>query len=128
MIPRTSPQAFRVTASKEYGASAAILGLAKELELDRMIYTRAEPWVEGVLAMVVGRLGYAGSDLNLSQLWPRTALWELCGLDGPIDVERHCDEPMDRLEARRVLERVEGLRRDCGIKELIFVGDRGVIT
>jgi len=207
VIPRGSPEAFQITASKEYGASAAVLSLAKELELDRLIYSRAEPWVKDVLAMVVGRLGYAGSKLSLSHLWPQTALWELCGVEGAVDVDRHCYEPMDRLlerqgaiqqalaqrhlssgqavlydvtstyfegeyefsqlvcfgynrdgkrgheqitlglvctptgcpvavevfagntpDAKSVPEKIRQLQEDYGIKELIFVGDRGMIT
>lgn len=207
VIPRDSPQAFHITQSKEYGASAAVLGVAKDLELDRMIYSRAEPWVKDVLAMVAGRLGYAGSKLSLSHLWPETALWELCGVSGAVDVDRHCYEPMDRLLARQaaiqqrlaqrhlcsgqavlydvtssyfegeyalsqlvcfgynrdgkrgheqitlglvctrtgcpvavevfagntpdaktVPEKIRQLQEDYGIKELIFVGDRGMIT
>jgi hypothetical protein len=207
VIPRDAPQAFQITQSKEYGASAAALALAKELGLERMIYSRSEPWVKDVLAMVVGRLTYAGSKLSLSHLWPQTALWELCGVDGAVDVDRHCYEPMDRLlerqaaiqrtlaqrhlssgpavlyditstyfegqyaqsqlvcfgysrdgkrgheqitlglvctpsgcpvavevfagntlDAKTVPEKIRQLQEDYGIKELIFVGDRGMIT
>ena len=47
--------------------------------------------------MIVGRVVYAGSKLALSNQWKNTALWELCGVAGPVDVEDHCYVPMDRL-------------------------------
>ncbi len=31
-----------------------------------------------------------------------TTLWEQCGIQGPVDVQAHCYEPMDRLLARQV--------------------------
>ena len=40
----------RVRHSKEYGASFATLQLAKELELDKAIYSKPnEPWVQGIV-------------------------------------------------------------------------------
>ena len=101
VVPRGLPQAFKTLNSREYGASYALVQLAKELELDRALYSRNQPWVQDCLAMIVGRLVYAGSKLALSNQWKNTALWELCGLEGPVDVEEHCYLPMDRLEARR---------------------------
>jgi hypothetical protein len=56
VLPKDSPQAFQTLASREYGASYALLQLAKELELDRAIYSRSEPWVKDCLAMIVGRV------------------------------------------------------------------------
>ena len=101
VIPRDSPQAFQTLASKEYGASYALLQLAKDLELDQAIYSRSEPWVRDCLAMIVGRVVYAGSKLALSHQAKNTALWELCGVQGWVDVEDHCYGPMDRLLARQ---------------------------
>ena len=89
VIPKDSPQAFQTLGSREYGASYALLQLAKELELDHTLYSRNEPWVQDCLAMIVGRIVYAGSKLALSNQWKNTALWELCGVEGPIDVEEH---------------------------------------
>jgi hypothetical protein len=37
--------------------------------------------------MIVGRIVYAGSKLALSHQWKNTALWELCGVEGPVGVE-----------------------------------------
>ena len=113
VVPKDSPQAFQTLDSREYGASYALLQLAKELELDRALYSRNEPWVQDCLAMIVGRIVYAGSKLALSHQWKNTALWELCGVDGPVDVEEHCYEPMDRL-----LERQKAIQRTLASKHL----------
>ena len=101
VVPKDSPDAFQILASKEYGASHALLALAKDLGLPQMIYSRNEPWVNDCLAMIVGRLLYAGSKLSLSHQWKNTVLWELCGVPGPVDVEAHCYDAMDRLLARQ---------------------------
>ena len=41
---------------EEIYASRAVLGLARELALDRAIYSRREDWVEDCLAMIAGRV------------------------------------------------------------------------
>jgi len=92
----------RVRHTKEYGASFAALQLAKELELDKAIYSKPnESWVKDCLAMIAGRLVYAGSKLALSNRYKDTALWELCGVEGEIDVNSHCYASMDRLLDRQ---------------------------
>jgi len=207
VVPKDSPQAFQTLNSREYGASYALLQLAKELELDRALYSRNQPWVQDCLAMIVGRVVYAGSKLALSNQRKNTALWELCGVAGPVDVEEHCYLPMDRLlerqraiqhtlasqhlqnghlvlyditstyfegaylesqivlfgynrdgkkgheqvvlgllcnaegcpvgvevfagntqDASTVVAKIQELRRDYGLKEVTFVGDRGMVT
>ena len=46
---------FVIKNSKEYGASYAFLQLAKDLGLDKMIYSRSsETWVQDCLAMIIG--------------------------------------------------------------------------
>lgn len=106
VVPKGSPHAFQTLDSREYGASYALLQLAKELELDRALYSRKEPWVQDCLAMIIGRVVYAGSKLALSNQWKNSALWELCGVEGPVDVEAHCYLPMDRLlERQRMIQR-----------------------
>src|SRR2546423_9874084 len=51
VVPQDSAQALQLLRSKEYGASAALLALAKDLQLDRALYARpAEPWVADALA------------------------------------------------------------------------------
>jgi len=106
VVPKDSPQAFQTLSSREYGASYALLHLAKESGLARALYSRNEPWVQDCLAMIVGRIVYAGSKLALSNQWKNTALWEMCGVQGPVDVEEHCYLPMDRL-----LERQKAIQR-----------------
>jgi hypothetical protein len=101
-LPKGHPDALLILQSREYGASRAVLQLAKELELDRALYSRPEPWVKDVLAMIAGRLIYQGSKLFLSHQGPNTTLWEQCGVQGPVDVQTHCYEPMDRLLQRQV--------------------------
>ncbi len=96
------PRGQRIIESKEYGASYAVLQLARELELDKAIYSKpSEGWVKDVLAMIVGRVVYAGSNLGLSNHWQDTALWELCGVEGAVDVDIHCYAAMDRLMLRQ---------------------------
>jgi hypothetical protein len=101
VVPLDDPQAFKILSSREYGASAAIVALAKQLGLPQALYSRPEPWVSSVLAMIVGRLVYAGSKLALCNHHPTTCLWELCGIAEPPEVEVHCYAPMDRLLQRQ---------------------------
>lgn len=102
VVIKGSPEAPNVSKSKEYGASYAALQLAKQLQLDKAIYSRpSEQWVKDSLAMIAGRLVYSGSKLSLSHRWKDTALWELCGVTGEVDVDKHCYEPMDRLLQRQ---------------------------
>ena len=101
-----------MTDPKEYGSSFSILQLAKELELDKAIYSKPnEQWVKDCLAMIIGRLVYAGSKLALSNRYKDTALWEMCGTDGAIDVDTHCYASMDRL-----LERQETIQKKLAKK------------
>jgi transposase len=99
---KESPSDYRAYESKEYGASFALLELARQLGLDKTIYSRpSEGWVKDCLAMIAGRVVYAGSKLELSNRWADTALWELCGTEGAVDVDLHCYTAMDRLLARQ---------------------------
>lgn len=88
---------------REYGASSAFLDLARELELDKMLYSRKVQWREDLMALTVGRIVYQGSKLQLSNLFNDTALWELCGHDAGknIAVNTHCYLPMDELLDRQ---------------------------
>ncbi len=54
VVPKGSAEDFQIRDSKEYGASYALLELAKELGLDRALYSRKEAWVQDCLAMIVG--------------------------------------------------------------------------
>lgn len=87
--------------SREFGAVFAVLRMAEILGVDRLLYSRRQPWVRYALAMIAGRVVYQGSKLSLTNLWRDSALWSLCGLgDGRPDVD-HCYEAMDELLARQ---------------------------
>ncbi|MFN2255192.1 MAG: IS1634 family transposase [Candidatus Promineifilaceae bacterium] len=101
VVPVDDPQAFKILSSREYGASYSILAIAKHLGLHHALYSRPQPWVSGALAMIVGRLVYAGSKLSLCNHHPNTCLWELCGIEDPPDVDTQCYEPMDKLLQRQ---------------------------
>lgn len=101
VVAKGSSGDMSILSSKEYGASYAFLELAKQLGLDRILYSRQEPWVKDALAMIVGRIVYAGSKLALSNQAKNTALWELCGVEGEVDVDKHCYPAMDRLRERQ---------------------------
>lgn len=102
---------LKIKGSKEYGASAALLALARELGLPHMLYSRMEPWVRDALAMIVGRVVFAGSKLALSHQWRSSALWELCGVEGSVDVNLHCYAAMDRLlERQKAVEKALATR------------------
>jgi transposase len=113
VVPTDSPDAFQILSSRELGASRALLQLARELELHQLLYSRNEPWVGAALAMIIGRIVYAGSKLALSHQGANTTLWELCGVEGRIDVDKHCYEVMDRL-----LERQPAIQRALAKKHL----------
>lgn len=113
VLPADSPESFTVLSSREFGASHALLDLAKDLGLHRMLYSRSEPWVNSVLAMVIGRIVYQGSKLSLCNQFANTCLWELCGIEGRPDVDEHCYEPLDRL-----LERQSAIQKKLAAKHL----------
>jgi transposase len=93
---------FSIIQSREYGASFACLALMKILGLDTDIFSRpSEAWVRSCLAMIVGRLVYAGSKLSLSHCGSYSALWEICGINDDIDVNTYCYEAMDKLFTRQ---------------------------
>lgn len=101
VVPKDSCEAMQSVESKEYGASGAVLAVAREIGLDKAIYSRREQWADDIMAMVAGRIVYAGSKLALSHQWKNTALWELCGISGPVDVDVHCYDALDRLLSRQ---------------------------
>lgn len=102
MLPKNHPDAYKILSSKEYGASATLLALAKDIGLDRALYSKPNlPQVRDVLAMIIGRILFQGSKLALSHQWKYSTLWELCGVKGPVDVNTHCYEPLDWLLTRQ---------------------------
>ena len=104
VIPKDDPDALITRAAKEYGASYALLRVAERIGLHKAIYSRpSEQWVKDCMAMIVGRVIYQGSKLSLANQWKNTALWELCGVDGKVDVKKHCYKSMDELLKRQKL-------------------------
>jgi hypothetical protein len=101
VVPVDEPQAFKILNSREYGASYAIVAIARQLGLPQALYSRPEPWVSSTLAMIVARLVDAGSKLSLCHHHPNTCLWELCGIEASPDVDEHCYAPRDRLLQRQ---------------------------
>ena len=92
---------FRIIESREYGASFACLEMMKQLGLPQAIYSRThEEWVRASMAMIAGRVVFAGSKLALSYCAEHSALWDLCGFDGKIHVNT-CYAAMDKLYARQ---------------------------
>ena len=113
VTPVGSPDALRILSSREFGASNALLQLAKDIGLHRVLYSRSQPWVDAALAMIVGRIIYQGSKLSLCNQSPNTCLWELCGIEGRPDVEEHCYATLDRL-----LERQPAIQKQLAAKHL----------
>jgi len=109
-----SKSEFKVTASKEYGASYACLSVLKSLDLHKTIFSRpGEDWVRSALAMIIGRLVYAGSKLSLSHCTSYSSLWEVCGIESDINVNNHCYDAMDKL-----LERQDAIQSKLASKHL----------
>lgn len=107
--------------SCEYGASYVFMRLARELRLDKAIFSTRKQWREDVLAMIVGRLVYQGSKLSLTNMHQDTALWELAGHEAGVrpDVDEHCYQAMDEL-----LKRKDAIERGLSKKHL---QDGGVV-
>jgi len=102
-----------ITATREYGASFVCAELMKSLELDKTIYSRpSEEWVRSSMAMIAGRIVYAGSKLFLSHCGTYSALWEVFGIEN-VDVNVHCYATMDKL-----LERQESIQKTLAKKHL----------
>jgi hypothetical protein len=93
---------FKILSSREYGASHAAYSIIREIGLHSAIYSQhRQEWVKAVIAMIIGRLVFQGSKLSLSNCGAYSALWEICGIKGEIDVERHCYDVMDKLLSRQ---------------------------
>ena len=111
---KTMPkEALKITGSREYGASFACAQIMKALEVDQAIYSRpSEEWVRACLAMIAGRLVFAGSKLSLSHCGSYSALWDVFGIDH-VDVNVHCYDAMDKL-----LERQKAIQKALANKHL----------
>jgi transposase len=105
---------FEIIQSREYGASFASVALMKNLGLHTEIFSRPnENWVRSCLAMIAGRLVFAGSKLSLSHCGSFSALWETCGIDDEINVNTNCYEAMDKL-----FERQDAIQKKIADKHL----------
>jgi transposase len=105
---------FKIIQSREYGASFACVTLMKRLGLHADIFSRpSEEWVRSCLAMIAGRLVYAGSKLSLSHCVSYSALWDVCGSEHNVDVNIHCYDAMDKL-----LKRQDSIQKKLAEKHL----------
>ena len=91
----------------EYGGSYVLREVARNIGLDKTIFSQKTEWRENILAMITGRLLYQGSKLNLVNTYNDTALWEIAGHEfgERPDVEKTCYKPMDELIKRK--EKIE---------------------
>jgi len=97
-----SKDEFKILSSREYGASFAVHSILKELRLHKAIHTHYwQDWVKSSIAMIVGRLVYQGSKLSLSHCSGYSSLWNVCGVNGEINVKTNCYDAMDALFARQ---------------------------
>jgi hypothetical protein len=111
---KSDPMGLRILDSREFGASDALVRLARDIGLDRDLYSRpSEPWVKDCLAMIISRITGACSKLALSRSASFSCLWELCGVTGPIDVNKNCYNSMDRL-----LERQAAIQQNLAARRL----------
>ncbi len=94
-------ETFKIVQSKEFGATAAVRSIIKQIQLDKAIYSRKEQWVENVLAMIAGKLVFSSSKLGLCNLHESSSVWEQAGHHQRPDVDRHCYRAMDQLLGRQ---------------------------
>ena len=89
--------------SCEYGGSYVFKSLAKQIGLEQVISSTKSEWRENVMAMIIGRILYQGSKLNLVNQYMDTSLWELAGHDSGVkpNIEKHCYRPMNELNKRK---------------------------
>jgi transposase len=109
-----SKKDFKIIRSREYGASAALHALSMDIGLPNILYSQtSKSWVKDCMAMIIGRIVYAGSKLSLSHCEAYSALWSVCGVEEPIDVDRNCYDAMDRL-----LERQDAIQKNLAAKHM----------
>lgn len=89
--------------SYEFGGAYALREVARNIGLDKFIFSQKTEWRENVLAMITGRLLNQGSKLNLVNTYMDSALWEIAGHKFGIrpNVEEACYKPMDELFKRK---------------------------
>jgi len=106
---------IKTSCSKEYGGSFTFLELARNIGLEKLIYSRSEQWRKDIMAMIVGRILWQGSKLKLTNMYKDTSLWELCGHESGIrpDVNKNCYDALDSL-----LERQKMIQKKLAKKHL----------
>lgn len=92
---------MRAETSREFGAVFAAYKTVCDLDLDKILYSRKEPWRQRVIAMVIGKLVYQGSKLGLVNIWENTSLGDLVGLGSARPDVDDFYEAMDHLLLRQ---------------------------
>jgi len=100
VVDVNSSDSFKILESKEYGASASILSMIKDLGLDKDIHSKSQPWVKNAIAMIAGRIIYQGSKLSLTNEYENTSLWNLVGIDCKPSVDESY-KALDKLLSRQ---------------------------
>jgi len=77
---------LEVKRSRGHGHVQLVLGLARELGLDRLLGPRPTRERQLALALVVGRVLFPCSKLASTRAWADTTLLEELGVEGPVDV------------------------------------------
>lgn len=100
---KVSVEDLAISESREYGASKVLIELAKNIGLDKIIYSKPIEWSQNALAMIVGRIMYPGSKLSLTNIYLDTVLWKLCGHSKDLQpgVNKDCYDPLDKLFKRQ---------------------------
>jgi len=99
--------------SREFGAIAAVVSVIKSLGLDKIIYSRNEPWRKLVLLMIAARVIKQGSKLSIIPWLKDTAAESVLGFDrSKIDAD-DLYGAMDRL-----LERQPAIQRKLARESL----------
>lgn len=112
---------FHVVRSLPHGHVAAVLGTLKKIGLDRLLSSKPCREAELVVAMIALRIISPGSKLaNLTGLRPETAEHSLGG-----ELRLEDAEPAD---PATFTAQVGKIRKRFGIRRVVLVGDRGMIT
>jgi hypothetical protein len=112
---------FHVVRSLPHGHVAAVLGTLKKIGLDRLLSSKPCREAELVVAMIALRIISPGSKLaNLTGLRPETAEHSLGG-----ELRLEDAEPAD---PATFTAQAGKIRKRFGIRRVVLVGDRGMIT
>lgn len=97
------PLLLQVTGSREYGASTALISIARKIGLDRLIFSRPKRWREDALAMIVAKLVFPLGEIASLRSYMDTVLWEKCGLPQYTKptIEKDCYLPLTHLLSQK---------------------------